>query len=238
MTTVAKRAARGKFITFEGLDGCGKSTQLEKLAAVLRRQGIDVVTTREPGGTAVGERIRAVLLDSRTAGLDAHAEMALMFASRAQQIAQVILPALEAGQWVLCDRFTDSTEAYQGGGRQLGSEAVLRLHQVLCRGIWPDLTILMDTDVSASVARARRRNQAAAQEESDENRFEKESHAFFTRVRNAFLEIARRERQRVALVDARPPREVVHPEIVQIVRQRLMSRESAKAALRGSEEPA
>ena len=222
MTSVAKRAARGKFITFEGLDGCGKSTQLEKLAAVLRRQGIDVVTTREPGGTAVGERIRAVLLDSRTAGLNAHAEMALMFASRAQQIAQVILPALEAGQWVLCDRFTDSTEAYQGGGRQLGSEAVLRLHQVLCRGIWPDLTILMDTDVSASVARARRRNQAAAQEESDENRFEKESHAFFTRVRNAFLEIARREPQRVALVDARSPREVVHPEIVQIVRERLM----------------
>jgi len=222
MTTVARRAARGKFITFEGLDGCGKSTQLEKLAAVLRRQGIDVVTTREPGGTAVGERIRAVLLDSRTAALNAHAEMALMFASRAQQIAQVVLPALEAGQWVLCDRFTDSTEAYQGGGRQLGSEAVLRLHQVLCRGIWPDLTILMDTDVSASVARARRRNQAAAKEESDENRFEKESHAFFTRVRNAFLEIARREPQRVVLVDARPPREVVHPEIVQIVRQRLM----------------
>ena len=111
-----------------------------------------MVTTREPGGTEIGERIRAVLLDSRTAGLDAHAEMALMFASRAQQIAQVILPALEAGQWVLCDRFTDSTEAYQGGGRQLGSEAVLRCHEVLCRGLWPDLTILMDTDVSTSVA--------------------------------------------------------------------------------------
>ena len=165
MTTVAKRAERGKFITFEGLDGCGKTTQLEKLAAVLCGQGIDVVTTREPGGTEIGERIRAVLLDSRTAGLDAHAEMALMFASRAQLIAQVILPALEAGQWVLCDRFTDSTEAYQGGGRQLGSEAVLRLHQVLCRGLWPDLTILMDTDASASVARARRRNKATAQAE-------------------------------------------------------------------------
>ena len=164
MTTVAKHASRGKFITFEGLDGCGKTTQLEKLAGVLRGQGIDVVTTREPGGTEIGERIRAVLLDSRTAGLDAHAEMALMFASRAQQIAQVILPALEAGQWVLCDRFTDSTEAYQGGGRQLGSEAVLRCHEALCRGLWPDLTILMDTDVSASVARARRRNKAAADE--------------------------------------------------------------------------
>jgi dTMP kinase len=235
MTTVANNVVRGKFITFEGLDGCGKTTQLEKLADVLLRHGINVVTTREPGGTEIGERIRAVLLDSRTAGLDAYAEMALMFASRAQQIAQVILPALQAGQWVLCDRFTDSTEAYQGGGRRLGSEAVLRLHDVLCRGLWPDLTILMDTDANASVARARRRNKATAHAgrsssadsanetgQPDENRFEKESRAFFERVRNAFLEIARREPQRVALVDARPPVEVVHPEIVRIVRERLM----------------
>lgn len=229
---MAQPSARGKFITFEGLDGCGKTTQLEKIAGVLRAQGISVVTTREPGGTEIGERIRAVLLDSRTAGLDAYAEMALMFASRAQQIAQVIVPALEAGQWVLCDRFTDSTEAYQGGGRQLGSEAVLRCHEVLCRGLWPDLTILMDTDVSSSVARARRRNKAAAhvgdtaldggKGPGDENRFEKESYAFFTRVRNAFLEIARREPQRVVVVDARPPLDVVHPEIVRVVRERLM----------------
>jgi dTMP kinase len=229
---VAKQSARGRFLTFEGLDGCGKTTQLEKIAGVLRGQGIDVVTTREPGGTEIGERIRAVLLDSRTAGLDARAEMALMFASRAQQIAQVILPALEAGKWVLCDRFTDSTEAYQGGGRKLGSEAVLRCHEALCRGLWPDLTILMDTDVGASVARARRRNKAAAQggdsvldggkAPADENRFEKESYAFFTRVRNAFLEIARREPQRVAVVDARPPLEIVHPQIVRIVQERLI----------------
>jgi len=225
MTFVAKHSTRGKFITFEGLDGCGKSTQLERIAGVLRQQGIEVVTTREPGGTEIGERIRAVLLDSRTAGLDPYAEMALMFASRAQQITQVILPALEAWKWVLCDRFTDSTEAYQGGGRQLGSEAVLRLHEVLCRGLWPDLTILMDSEVSASVARARRRNKAAAHDEPDENRFEQESHAFFTRVRNAFLEIARREPQRVALVDARPSLEVVHPEIVRVVRERLLENE-------------
>ena len=124
--------------------------------------------------------------------------------SRAQLIAEVIAPALEAGQWVLCDRFTDSTEAYQGGGRQLGTDAVLQLHQVLCGGLWPDLTILMDCDVSSSVGRARRRNKAAAVETPDENRFEKESYAFFTRVRDAFLEIARREPQRVVLVDARP----------------------------------
>ena len=131
-----------------------------------------------------------------------YAEMALMFASRAQLIAEVIVPALESGQWVLCDRFTDSTEAYQGAGRQLGSEAVLQLHKALCGGLWPDLTILMDCDVSSSVGRARRRNRAATDETPDENRFEKESYAFFTRVRNAFLEIARREPQRVVLVDA------------------------------------
>ena len=215
---------RGKFITFEGLDGCGKSTQLEKLAVVLRAEGIDVLTTREPGGTEIGERIRAVLLDSRTAGLRPMAEMALMFASRAQQLAQVIEPALEGGKWVLCDRFTDSTEAYQGGGRQLGSDAVLQLHKVLCRGFWPDLTILMDSDVEHSVKRARRRNKVATDGAlADENRFEQESYAFFTRVQQAFRAIAQREPQRVAMVDARRPVEVVHPEIVRIVRERLLT---------------
>ncbi len=222
---MAKPAGRGKFITFEGLDGCGKSTQMEKLAGVLRREGIDAVTTREPGGTTIGERIRAVLLDSRTAGLDAYAEMALMFASRAQLIAEVIAPALSSGRWVLCDRFTDSTEAYQGAGRQLGNEAVLQLHKLLCRDLWPDLTLLMDCDVSSCVARARRRNKAATLEMPDENRFEKESHAFFSRVRNAFLEIARREPQRVVVVDARPKLEIVHPEIVRLVRERLLQSE-------------
>jgi dTMP kinase len=220
---VSKPFQRGKFITFEGLDGCGKTTQLEKLAAVLQAEGIDVLTTREPGGTEIGERIRTVLLDSRTAGLDPWAEMALMFASRAQQIAQVIEPALNDGRWVLCDRYTDSTEAYQGGGRQLGSESVLQVHQVLCHGLWPDLTILMDSDVNHSVKRARRRNQAAVDgDQPDENRFEQESHAFFTRVRQAYLDIANREAQRVALVDARRPAEAVHPEIVRVVRERLL----------------
>ena len=142
-----------------------------------------------------------------------------MFASRAQLIAEVILPALEAGTWVLCDRFTDSTEAYQGGGRQLGSDAVLRLHELLCGRMWPDLTILMDSEVSSSVKRARRRNRAA---EQDENRFEKESSAFFDRVHETFLQIARRAPQRVALVDARPPIEKVHEEILRVVRERLM----------------
>jgi dTMP kinase len=211
---------RGKFITFEGLDGSGKSTQLEKLANTLREDGIDVVTAREPGGTVVGESIRTLLLNSRTRGLGPYAEMALMFASRAQLIAEVILPALAAGKWVLCDRFTDSTEAYQGAGRKLGSEAVLRLHEILCRGLWPDLTILMDTDVISSVQRARRRNKAA-DSELDENRFERENAAFFERVHTGFREIARREMQRVVVVNARPPVEAVHAEIVRVVQQRL-----------------
>src|SRR6516225_4536021 len=145
---------RGIFITFEGLDGCGKSTQRERLAAVLRSEGIEVLTTREPGGTAIGERVRSILLDSTTSGLTPMAELSLMFASRAQQLEELIIPTLERGTWVLCDRFTDSSEAYQGGGRGLGSQTVLSVHRAVCRNFWPDLTVLMDSEVEASVARA------------------------------------------------------------------------------------
>ncbi|HXE90086.1 MAG TPA: dTMP kinase [Terriglobales bacterium] len=229
---MARKRARGKFITIEGLDGCGKSTQLAKLAQALRAEGYDVVETREPGGTAIGERIRGVLLDSRTAGLSAWAEMTLMFAARTQHVEEVIRPALEAGRFVVCDRFTDSTEAYQGGGRRLGSEPVLALHRILCGDLQPDLTILMDSDVAASVERARRRNRRVADAAADataldENRFEQESRAFFQRVRDAYLAIARREAGRVVLLDARRPVETVHAEIVQTVRQRLLAAKSA-----------
>ena len=210
---------RGKFITFEGLDGCGKSTQLRRLAGALKREGIEVVETREPGGTPIGERIRSILLDSSTSGLTPLAEMALMFASRAQQIQQLILPALNTGKWVLCDRFTDSSEAYQGGGRKLGSEAVLTMHRVLCGNLQPDLTVLMDSEVAASVARARRRNRAR-DGKGDENRFEQENRAFFARVREAYLAIAKREPQRVLLLDARRTPDVVYKEILKAVRQK------------------
>ena len=222
------RKTRGKFVTIEGLDGCGKSTQLKKLATVLRADGIEVVETREPGGTLVGEKIRAVLLDSRTFGLSPRAELALMFGARAQHVDEVILPALAAGKWVLCDRFTDSTEAYQGGGRKLGSAPVLTLHKLLCHGLQPDLTILMLSEVEASVARARQRNLArkpsiapAAESQPDENRFEQESRAFFRRVSSAYKAIAKREPRRVFAVDARRAPEVVHGEIVAAVRKRL-----------------
>lgn len=218
---MCKREKRGKFITIEGLDGCGKSTQLNRLAEALRADGVNVIVTREPGGTVVGEKIRAVLLDSSTKDLSPRAEMALMFASRAQQIDERILPAIEAGTWVLCDRFTDSSEAYQGGGRELGSEAVLAMHRIVCR-LQPDLTILMDSDVTASVERARRRNQVSTGKgQQDENRFEQESRAFFERVHDKYIEIAQREPERVFLVDARRPADVVFPEILAAVKNRL-----------------
>ena len=216
--------SRGKFITFEGLDGCGKSTQLKKLDKALRQQGFDVVMTREPGGTATGENIRKVLLDSRTSGLDPHAELALMFASRAQHIHEVIQPAVAAGKIVLCDRFTDSTEAYQGGGRKLGSAPVLELHRILCGNLQPDLTILMDCDVAMSVSRARLRNSTHAAKnhrKADENRFERENRAFFSRVHQAYLDIARRETHRVSLVDARGTPNETHRKIMDVISARL-----------------
>lgn len=212
---------RGRFITFEGLDGCGKSTQLEKLAAVLRAQGLKVVVTREPGGTETGEKIRKLLLDTATSALSPMAELALMFASRAQHIKEVIRPALGEGKIVLCDRFTDSTEAYQGGGRKLGSEPVLELHRILCGDLQPELTLLMDSDVAHSVERARRRNRSRGREQNDEGRFEQENRAFFGRVRNAYLELAAREKQRVVVVDARGAIADTHNKILEVVRRKL-----------------
>ena len=224
------KKTRGRFITIEGLDGCGKSTQLERLAAVLRAEGIEVVVTREPGGTPTGDKIRALLLDSRTGALSPWTELAMMFASRVQHLHEVVLPGLDAGKWVLCDRFTDSSEAYQGGGRRLGSEPVLQLHQILCHGLQPDMTILMVSDVAHSVARARKRNLARDPNSiSDENRFEQENRAFFQRVLEKYLDIAAREPERVFSVDSRPPADVVHPLIVAEVRRRLMGKTARSA---------
>ncbi len=223
---------RGKFITFEGLDGTGKSTQLHKLAAALRLAGHKVIETREPGGTASGEKIRRVLLDSKTEGLSPLAEMALMFASRAQHIAEVIEPALERGQIVLCDRFTDSTEAYQGRGRKLGSDVVLELHHALCGDLQPDLTILLDSDPAMSLSRARRRNQRSSRAHNssnrnanhlhaDENRFEQQTRSFFARVREGYLAIAAREPQRVVAVNASGTPAQTHRQIMEVVVRKL-----------------
>ncbi len=225
---IPQMSRHGKFITFEGLDGTGKSTQQRRLASALRAAGHTVVETREPGGTLTGEKIRKVLLDSATAGLSPLAEMALMFASRAQHIAEVIEPALAHGSIVLCDRFTDSTEAYQGSGRKLGSDPVLELHRVICGDLQPDLTILLDSDAASVVSRARRRNKRASRTagrgHSDENRFEQETRAFFGRVREGYLRIAKREPERVIVVDARGTPAETHKRILEAVTRNLKLR--------------
>jgi dTMP kinase len=208
---------RGLFITLEGLDGSGKSTQLRRLAAWMQKRRIDPVVTRQPGGTATGDRIRELLLDSRSAHLAPMTEMALMFADRAQCIAEVIEPALAAGRTVLCDRFTDSTEAYQGGGRELGSEAVLELHRLICGSLQPDLTMLLLPSLEASLKRARHRNERAAQAGLDENRFEREQNEFYGRVWRKYREIADREPERVVTIEGDLGIDEVHEQIVEAV---------------------
>ena len=214
---------RGLFITLEGLDGSGKTTQINRLAAWLQNRGLEPVLTRQPGGTAIGDRIRAILLDSRSTGLASMTEMALMFADRAQAIAEVIQPALDSGKIVVCDRFTDSTEAYQGGGRQLGSEIVLDLHRVICGNLKPDITILLLPSLNASLARARRRNtREEAATGKDENRFELEQDAFHRRVWEKYHEIAAREPERVTLIVGDLSIGEVHEQIVEAVAEKML----------------
>ena len=214
---------RGLFITLEGLDGSGKTTQIKRLAIWLEKRGLKPLITRQPGGTVTGDRIREILLDSRSTGVAPMAEMALMFADRAQAIAEVIEPALEAGKIVVCDRFTDSTEAYQGGGRGLGSEAVLELHRLVCGNLQPDLTLLLLPSFDASLARARRRNtREEAQTGKNENRFEQEQDAFHFRVWEKYREIAAREPERVVLIAGDLSIDEIHEQIVEAVAERLL----------------
>ncbi len=220
---------RGLFITLEGLDGSGKTTQIKRLAAWMQKRGLDPALIRQPGGTATGDRIRALLLDSGSTPLAPMTEMALMFADRAQAIAEVIEPALASGRVVVCDRFTDSTEAYQGGGRQLGSERVLHLHRLICGNLQPDLTLLLLPSLEASLARARNRNErTAAQTGQDENRFEQEQGEFFKRVWEKYHEIARRDSNRVVLIQGNLSIEEVHEQIAEAVSERLLRQSSAR----------
>jgi len=215
---------RGFLITLEGLDGSGKTTQIKRLAGWLQRRGIDPVVTRQPGGTATGDRIRALLLDSGSCPMAPMTEMALMFADRAQAISEVIEPALAAGRVVLCDRFTDSTEAYQGGGRQLGSQSVLELHRLVCGDLQPDLTLLLLPSLESSLARARARNErSAAQTGKDEGRFETEKEAFFRRVWEKYRAIAAREPARVVLIEGNLTIDEVQEQIVEAVSERLVA---------------
>jgi dTMP kinase len=214
---------RGLFITLEGLDGSGKTTQIKRLAIWLGKRGMQPAVTRQPGGTAAGDRIREILLDSRSTGLAPMTEMALMFADRAQAIAEVIQPALDAGKIVVCDRFTDSTEAYQGGGRELGSAIVLELHRVICGNLQPDLTILLLPSFDSSLARARRRNtRVEEQTGKNEDRFEQEQDQFHRRVWAKYREIATREPERVVLIQGDLTIDEIHEQIVEAVAERLL----------------
>ncbi len=219
---------RGYFITFEGLDGSGKTTQLGRLATFLESEGHTVTTLRQPGGTALGDRIRAILLDSSAEAslgpIAPHAELALMFADRAQAIAEVIRPALDAGNVVLCDRFTDSSEAYQGAGRELGSAAVLELHHAVCGPLQPDLTLLLLPPLASALGRARRRNQKhIARVGTDENRFERESDVFYARIQGAYQAIAQRDPHRVVTIESAGTVDEINNIIQRTVLERLPS---------------
>lgn len=214
--------SRGLFITFEGLDGSGKTTQIKRIGAWMQKRGLVPVITRQPGGTPIGDRIRELLLDSRSGGIAPLAEMALMFADRAQAIAEVIQPAILAGSLVLCDRFTDSTEAYQGGGRELGSAVVLEMDRLVCGALQPDLTLLLLPSLTASLERARRRNdRVTSQSGIDESRFEQEKEQFYARVWKKYREIAARESHRVVLIEGDLTIDEVHEQIVEAVAMRL-----------------
>ena len=187
-------AARGKFISLEGGEGAGKSTLLAGLRAYIEQHGIALVQTREPGGTAVGEAVRAIVLDPARHGLAAETELLLMFASRAQLVRELIEPALSAGQWVLCDRYADASYAYQGGGRGQPVERIAELERWACAGVKPDLTLLLDLPVATGRARAAGRG--------DADRIEVEADAFFERVRTSYRERAASEPDRFRVIDA------------------------------------
>lgn len=211
---------RGIFITFEGPEGSGKSTQLRLLAAKLREAGHDVAETQEPGGTPIGVQIRHVLLDAANRDLCPTAELLLMFASRAQNVDQLILPALAAGRVVLCDRFTDSTLAYQGAARGLGAEVVYELDRIACRGLVPDLTLLIDIDADTGLERARRRNDRT---QDADTRMEEQAVAFHRKVREAYRQIAADDSRRVRLIDGAHDREAVAADVWNAVELLLVS---------------
>lgn len=190
---------RGLFLSFEGVDGSGKTTQLERLAARFESSGIDFIRAQEPGGTPIGAEIRRILLDSKNAALDPTAELLLYFASRAQNIAQVIRPALEQGRVVVADRFTDATVAYQGYGRELGAETVIAIDKIACRGLQPDLTLWLDIAPNVSVRRALARQETI---DKDESRMEREGRAFFERVRQGYQALLEADPQRIKRIDA------------------------------------
>lgn len=206
---------QGRFITVEGGEGAGKSTMMAHIMNWLEQHGHRVVRTREPGGTQLAETIREILLDKDNDSLSDLAELLLVFASRAQHLEEVIRPALARGETVLCDRFTDATWAYQGGGRRISADDIATLEELVHGDLQPDLTLLLDLPVEQGMSRAMNR--------SESDRFESESRGFFQRVREAYLQRARTEPGRFAIIDASRPLAEVRKQIEQALEERLQA---------------
>ena len=201
---------KGKFITVEGIEGVGKSTNIAFIGQQLAASGKDVLVTREPGGTPLGEAIRGLLLNPEYTGMSPDCELQLMFAARAEHLARVIKPAMEAGQWVLCDRFTDATWAYQGGGRGLDAAKIAALEDLVQGDFRPDITLLLDVPVEIGLERARKRGTL--------DRFEQETVDFFERVRQAYLVMAGKQDGRFRVIDASQPLEAVQNQLKEVLR--------------------
>ena len=211
---------RGKFITLEGVEGVGKSTNLATIEKVLQSLNIDYIKSREPGGSSIAERIRALLLDPDAEPMSELAELLLVFAARAEHLEKVIRPSLENGVWVLCDRFTDATFAYQGGGRGLSTAIIDQLQALVQGDLRPDLTVILDLDPAIGLERARERGAL--------DRFEKEEQLFFNRVREAYLAIAGAEPKRCMVIDASKPLEQVGHDLVAALNERIESLNAEK----------
>ncbi len=204
---------KGKFITVEGGEGAGKSSNLSYIQSLLEEAGIEVLFTREPGGTELGEEIRELLLGHKHTGMADDTELLMMFASRAEHLNRIIIPALEAGTWVLCDRFTDATYAYQGGGRNISFDRIAMLENWVQGKLRPDVTLLLDLPVETGLERARNR--------SEPDRFESEKIEFFESVRNAYLQIAKNEPERVKVIDASKSLDEVQAQIKAVIANNL-----------------
>jgi dTMP kinase len=202
--------SRGKFLTLEGGEGVGKTTNLSFISSYLQNHGIDVIVTREPGGTRLAEKIRELLLDSNNESISESAELLLMFAARAQHIKHVIEPALSQGKWVLCDRFTDATYAYQGGGRNMNINTIEWLENLVQDTLRPDLTLLLDAPVEVGIERAKDRGQL--------DRFESEKIDFFERVRQAYLRQAELYPERIKLIKADQPLSDVQNKLIDMLK--------------------
>jgi dTMP kinase len=205
----------GRFLTFEGIEGVGKTTQVARLTTMLRDRGVAHVVTREPGGTPLAEEIRNLVLTTRAETLPPTAEVLLMFAARAVHLHNHIEPNLRAGRWVLCDRFTDATYAYQGGGRGMNLESIAQLEGLVQGARRPDLTLLLDAPVEQALLRARQRNASGVQD-----RFESERLEFFLRVRAAYLKRAAEEPGRIAVIDAAQSADAVFAQIVALLEEK------------------